>query len=238
MSLLKLTSHSGKAPFTDLHSGSFNGTTSAVDVPNATNLNPTTSFSVTVWVKATADAEEGVVAKTDFGNNKRQFYVEKYFANTAKVGFLVSQSGGFNAGGSMFSSGTAFDNTWHHIACTYGNATGTFTMKIYIDGALDTTNNTSVPTSIASQTVDFSLGYMYNNGAKALFYNGKMDDVWYFSNELTSAQVTSIYNSGTPKDNSAIGTPVSAWLFENTTKDFVDGNNGTATAITYSTDVP
>ena len=79
-------------------------------------------------------------------------------------------------------------------------------------------------------------------GRGANSYNlGKIDDVSLFDYKLTAANVTSIYNGGTPNDISSLS-PLAWWQFNEgsgtTAIDSAGSNNGTISGATYSTDVP
>lgn len=82
------------------------------------------------------------------------------------------------------------DGNWHHIVITFSGTT----VKVYTDGTLwisDTLN-----ASYAGGGSEYVMG---RNGNSAGYYmNGSVDEISTFEYELTSTQVSDIYNSGTP----------------------------------------
>ena len=75
-------------------------------------------------------------------------------------------------------------------------------------------------------------------------FNGNLDEVSYFTSELSSGDVSTIYNSGVPNDISSLN-PIGLWRCGDgdtspiLTDNGSGGNNGTMTNFTtFSTDVP
>ena len=119
-------------------------------------------------------------------------------------------------------------NKWFHLA---GTVDGT-TVKIYINGSLVYTYTSSV-SYVGAGTFPYYLGGWGN----ALRLQGKLNQVRFFNNALTSSEVTQLYNE-TKADNSVLNFPsgagcVAAYpLGENANG--VDGiYNGTASNVTF-----
>jgi len=105
------------------------------------------------------------------------------------------------------SSGLLNDGNWHHHCLTRDGVT----INYYIDGILQTNviNNTLNASAGTNTTIEniFAL----SNGT--FEYGGKLSNVALWNIELTSTEVTEIYNEGHPSDlNTFSGTaPVSWW---------------------------
>lgn len=83
-------------------------------------------------------------------------------------------------------------SAFHHMVFTFKASTGT--MTFYLDGSnLGTTVDTSVST-INNSSGNFDIGAL-GVGIQG-FFNGIVDEVGLWSKELTSGEVSSLYNSG------------------------------------------
>jgi hypothetical protein len=126
-------------------------------------------------------------------------------------------------------------NTWHNIAFTYQDSTRT--LKVYNDGVLKSTTIGSASTNSAS--TNLTIG-SYQGTSNHLV--GTMDEVAIWNSELSSTDITSIYNSGVANDISSLS-PLSWYRFEGAGTTATDsgsgGNDGTLiNGVTRSTDVP
>ena len=128
-------------------------------------------------------------------------------------------------------------NTWHNIAFTYKDSTRT--LKVYMDGVLQSTTTGYASTNSASLNLTLG-GYQGTSN----FMSGNIDEVSIFNTELSASDVTTIYNSQVPNDISSLS-PLSWWRCGDgdTSPTLTDngsgGNDGTMTNFTtFSTDVP
>lgn len=152
-------------------------------------LVPTTVYSVSAWVKGSASGSEvaGVINQSNI-NNQRGFLFGSY-QNSSQGGdgsklthFYQSNPSSYNGSQKLQSYATVFDNTWHHVVVTFQGGSRT---NIFVDGVLDRTTSSNVPSSIASTGVQFELGrYAGSNG-----FNGGIDDVRVFNRVITDAEV-------------------------------------------------
>lgn len=122
-------------------------------------------------------------------------------------------------GGSSYgraSAGTFTTGVWYHIAICYngGGATNADRLKVYKDGsALSLSFTGTIPTTLHTNatTGRFVVG---GKTQTANLMNGNVDEFSVFTYTLTSGNVTSIYNSGTPTDldnTSGVTAPVHWW---------------------------
>jgi hypothetical protein len=113
-----------------------------------------------------------------------------------------------------------------------------------VDGTQGTPNNVST----AGQA-DFMIGARGLASSASLPFNGNIDEVSYFTSELSAPDVSKIYGTGVPNDISSL-TPVGWWRMGDkasfsTNWTLVDqgsgGNNGTSVSMPVGarqTDVP
>lgn len=82
-------------------------------------------------------------------------------------------------------------NTWHHLVFTYKASTGV--VEFFINGS---SQGTSTPgnTSIYNGTSSLAIGRFLNDAAASI--EGTIDEPAIWSRALSSAEVTSLYNSG------------------------------------------
>lgn len=107
--------------------------------------------------------------------------------------------GNYTVRGSWFIANRIPQNTWAHIAITY--SPGAANAIMYVNGtayALDG-STTSAGIAEADKPGEFILGniYDYSNQWNVPF-NGKIFDARVYNRILTAAEVTTLYNSGTP----------------------------------------
>jgi hypothetical protein len=102
---------------------------------------------------------------------------------------------------------TDTDTEWHHILVTYNGNSDLDGVTMYIDGssvALSLASTDSLPsgTDITTAT-DMCLGGFINNAAsntRIYSFTGNMDEVAIWDKELSSDEVSAVYNSGSGVD--------------------------------------
>lgn len=86
------------------------------------------------------------------------------------------------------SAGTITDTAWHHVAATKsGN-----TMRLYLDGVLDSTSGLAVTFSFSMPMAIGAEGDTSNSS-----FLGMIDELSVFNRELTSTEIQAAYNAGT-----------------------------------------
>jgi len=116
------------------------------------------------------------------------------------------------------------DGNWHHIMCVM-NTTGaptTSRQAIYYDGALV---DEIVPNALAiNNELAFGVGTNYIGSGQ--YFNGSIDEVARWHDTDQSANVSAIYNGGTPTDLNALPTQPTNW--------YRMGDNGTWDGFTWT----
>ena len=100
--------------------------------------------------------------------------------------------------------------TWFHCACVFNGsgATDADKLKVYINGAeVSLSYNGTLPTTTNATQGNFRIG---DNDGWNQEWLGSIDEVAIFSTNLSSSDISSIYNSGEPADLTSFS-PVSWW---------------------------
>lgn len=207
----------------------FDGTGQTISVPANANLDLVTTFTLSFWVKLRTYGSAGakIMEKGTLGSNG-SYLIET--GTTGKVIFTIPTVA--NIGG----NGTAIPlEKWTHVAIRKVGTAYSF----FLNGALDqSTTNASTITPNANTLI---IGRRSSTAASAL--NGKLDDIRIYNGTgLTDAQVSDIYYFGKIQTVNPPAANVQYRLDEGSGTTALDssgnGNNGTITGATYSTDVP
>ncbi|WP_284651351.1 LamG-like jellyroll fold domain-containing protein [Flavobacterium terrisoli] len=157
----------------------FDGTDDTMKVSNANNLNST--FSMMTWVRPTG-ANTLVNDRTIVSKYNGTTGFRVYLSTNNKVN--VSW-----AGGTTLTSATTLPNAeWHNIAVIYSSGS----IKLYIDGVLDSTVNSAAP---ASSTNTFSIGAEYRSKSDTRnFFKGDIDEFRLWDKAITLTELKFVMN--------------------------------------------
>ncbi len=233
--------------FTNTLSTTFDGVDDFVNVADNNNLSfgdgsTDSPFSISAWIKIGQTSAQGIVTKYGSTTATREYL---FYTTGGKIRLLFIDA---NNGANNFATGTTSlsINTWYHVACTYdgrGGSTAYNGMTLYINGVSEsvaTSGGSYTAMSNTSQSVE--IGKYSTNELL-----GNIDEVSAFNTELSQANVTDIYNLGTPTDISAMSGLVSWWrMGDGSTYPFINdlgsgANNGTMrnmSSANFVTDVP
>jgi len=217
------------------YSLSLDGTNDYVEVADSDDFSfgdgsSNSAFSYSFWVRverSSTNVFQHLIAK---GSSIRSEYLiqamppNSYGLNADSIYFALYP--GSTSGAVVESPASSISlNTWHHVVCTAdgtGNRSG---MKIYIDGVSQTlTTSGSSSLTMINSTDPLRFGARSSNTTPNSYLQGKMDEIALFNSELSSSNVTSIYNSGGPDDLATLS-PVGWWRMG-------DNDGGTGTTIT------
>ena len=232
----------GSSSFSNTYSVDLDGIDAFVQVADNDNLsfgNGTTDspFSISAWVNMTDATRFRIVSKYDSN-------LEYLFATggTDKIAFNCYDNSTSARIGRQYSTAlTSLQGTWIHLVATYDGSRSSTGQKIYLNGSRvdDTDSNSGTYTAMENTTAPLEIGKLTTTRA-----NGLMDEIAIFNAELSSTDVTAIYNSGTPASLSSYSSLVSWWRFEEgsgttATDSGSGGNTGTLdNTVAYSTNVP
>jgi hypothetical protein len=164
---------------------SFDGVDDYVNIPNNTDLNFSSDYSVSFWINTTSTALLSPLS------NQSKFLFRLYApANQIRLQ-LYDGSGGFL---NLDNTQAFNDGQWHHIAFTTEATTTANKVIVYFDGAPLTNKGTQL--NVGSQLSAFAYEIGRNSGTWN--FNGGIDEVSLYDSELSASQISDIYNGGTP----------------------------------------
>lgn len=154
-------------------------------------INPGTTISVSAWFKTNSAANKSIVAMDDrtSGNPKRTFQMQ--YSNNFFIYFWDNSTGGFKGSTWVLTP----DNAWHHLVMTLNGTT----THVYFDGVEQSQNYGGGSFSgVDNWSADFLVGAAQSNpsGSYDRYFVGTIDEVGIWSRELSSSEVTELYNSG------------------------------------------
>lgn len=171
----------------------FNGTNADILFSNGA-WNFTGDFSISMWVKfSSSSLSQILISNFTIGGTTTfsGWFVEK---TSTQLRFRGYNNGNLvlNATKSSFSPSTS---VYTHLVFTRSSTNS----NIYIDGVLDTTSTTTASPNYESTNYPMIGANKYDASNYQEFFNGNIDEVNLWNKELTSTEVTDLYNSGTGK---------------------------------------
>ena len=204
----------------------FNGTNDYIDCGNPSIFTDLTSFSFSCWFNSNVKGnDDGILGKWLSGTNRSfALNLETSGAGSA-IRFAVFNSSGAVVQ-SYINSSDWSTGSWYNVSGTYDGTN----VKLYLDGVLKDTVALTGTVRNASQS--FRIG-VYGSSS---YFDGEISNVQIFNTALTTTNVASLYNNGTPlSDMSSFTSLVSWYKLNNTTTGIEDAkgsNNGTNNGAT------
>ena len=181
-------------PFDNQYSMIFDGVDEAITFPRDTGYLSTLNHSISAWFKCTT-LNSGTTHLFDTGAHRLGF-----IGSTSQLRYQIIKS---PAQDDIRISGlTITDGNWHHVLATYDGSTRI--AKVYYDGLLVNTKNPT-NTSGTGQQLANAIGAVYLGSSR--FFNGSIDEVAFWHDTDQSANISSIWNGGTPDDLNTLPTP-------------------------------
>lgn len=165
------------------------GSSQYVNIGDVLNITDSQDFSVSgwfYWVKGTS--HDAIIAK--YNNVGWRFYIS---VSTDKA--IFSLDDGPDAI-TIVSTPTITQNQWYHFAAVYDDSSDDGT-GIWLNGQKVATATGVSAINDLTNTGSLRLGAI-NAGASFDYFNGRLDDLKYFSSALTPAQIAYEYNRGGP----------------------------------------
>ena len=224
--------------FADSISFDFDGTNDYLTRATIGSLE--TTGSVSAWVKLDAMSANGFIfqLRAESGTNDQIILL---WNNAAGV---IRGNVKFGGTTNVVDSGAGLENdgNWHHVVFTWMSGSKTASdnyTRIYIDGS--ETDNDAIGNTWADASAPAELVIGRNSIQSNAYFNGHINDVAIFDDALTSGEVSSIYNSGSPKDESSHSGLVAYYTMEayvdNDTTLVDDSGNSNTITITNSTNI-
>ncbi len=168
--------------------------TNPVHFPNATanKLLPATGdFSITCWVYHTGHSDHQQIfrCQDSNGSSEGEFRINSSGTSSQEDRLALSLPIGSN--GTVMTTNAVPQNEWVHLAVTRTGAT----VKLYINGTIETNQNTSGTLNATSAWGDDTprIGRLENANETI---QGSIDDMGVWHRVLTGTEITALYNSG------------------------------------------
>jgi hypothetical protein len=190
----------GLNPVTVEFSGNTGASADALEfgyLPQASNDAAISKRSFSVWVYLTT-VPAGGTACVLFDVSPEGSQPQIYLQQATPTESLIVFSSTFSTTGGLWYTNDEFGlNAWHLITITYDSSSAANDPVFYIDGVVSTSGETSTPVgtkkSEAGSTLRLGTWKDYTSSFK-----GKMFDPRIYNRILTQAEVTTLYNAGTP----------------------------------------
>lgn len=232
------------AAFANAYSTSFDGVNDYVTFGNNYTFEISQAFSVSFWCKPNnLAATRCLVSKCSNDANVYGWNIQ-HVITTGAIQLQMRSSGGTLPVHAFTTALTA--GVWQHIVVTYAGGSNINGGRCYRNAVIGDTPASSALTGSFANTANFTLG-----ARNTVFpYSGYMDEVMVWNKALSQAEVTELYNGGSPYDpidHSAYNNLLSYWRMGDgdtypTINDNKDAINGTMTnmvgASNFVLDVP
>lgn len=152
-------------------------------------LDITGAMTIMAWVKTESSGVPKTIISKYEVDGTRSFFANVNSDNTARL-FLSSNG---SSGGFFISNSSIPVGVWTHIAFVYTPSTD---VKIYINGILDATRNTSVPASIFSGAAAVQVGRVVTTE----YFDGLLKDVRVYSDVRTVEEIRNDMFDESPSD--------------------------------------
>jgi len=199
-----------------------------------------TSGSVSAWVKLDSMSANGFIWQITAEEGTDDQIILLWNNASGVIRGNVKFAGTTNVVDS--GSGLENDGNWHHVVLTWMSGSKTSSdnyVRIYIDGSQTDSDAIGNTWGDASAPAAFVIGR--NNLQSNAYWRGHMNDIAIFSDVLTSSEVTAIYNSGEPQDESDYSELIAYYTMEdysnNDTTVADDSGNSKTLNINNSTDI-
>ena len=164
----------------------FDGSNYIATGTTLTNLSVSTSFSISCWVKITSNVNyyHIVGAPTSYSAWNTGFGL---YTNGSGIRFWVEQWNGEN----QFVETSSLNNgQWYHIGATFDTTNG---LKLYV--------NAGTPTTATGTTIDGLSNTIFigSTGTNTTYaFSGDLSNTQIWNTELTSTELETLYNYGSP----------------------------------------
>ena len=244
----------GGLPFASTKSFTFDGSTDFISMGDVLDTSDTGAdpLSLSLWFKTTDSSTQVLV-----GKQNPNFAFEGYSIAIVSVNKIYFNIGSYT--GNKYiqlrsaTISSISDGNWHHLVVTYDGSRAASGVNIYLDDSpLGLSIGKDVPPEATQNTQDFMIAARGTSSSNTLRFDGNIDEVAYFTSELSASDVNTIYGTGAPNDISSFN-PVGWWRmgeqanYAGATWTLTDqgsgGNDGTSTTLPApptepSTDVP
>lgn len=175
----------------------FDGTDDKVTISNHADFSFSgggvdSAFSISAWINMDDATDFQIVTKVGSGvNNEWRFYVD----SSDKLRASLHQDSFDARIGRYYNTVlTAQEGSWIHVVMTYDGSEASSGINLYYGGSAvdDQDDNAGAYAGMNAESVDVHIGFEDDTDN---YSDGKIDNVMLFDKELSSAEVTALYNS-------------------------------------------
>lgn len=223
--------------FSNTKSMSFDGVNEWIDMGTASELEfgIAEAFSVSIWVKTTNSGSRRIMSRLSSAATNPGWQAIMIASGVWRFQLIGTTSGRITveSGSSLID-----DGNWHHLVATYDGSDDATGVTLYIDGSSvsDTDTENDLVGDITN-TGPMNVGAIRN--ITSVTWDGNLDEPSVWDKELSSGEVSDIYNSGAAADlseHSAAANLVGWWRLGDSTDSITtivdrssNSNDGTPT---------
>ena len=191
------------------------------------------AFSVSAWISTADPTSSGIISKDE--TSKQEWHLA--FDNNDKIRFRLYDGSSNYITTITNSAPTITVNYWYHVVGTYDGSGNESGLAVYINAVApaQSTSESGTYTAMTASSAVVSVGGIIRNSN---YFTGNIDEVSIYNKELSSAEVTTIYNLGSPINLTASTSPsdLIAWwrmgdgaTYPTIPDDSTNSNSGTMT---------
>ena len=172
---------------------SFNGTDCSIDLGINSEINGIlTDFTFSYWVYNTnMSAGGGVLASYSIQDGSYWRFLSAIDVDSVVTGFMVGGGAGIWQGNSTTQQSVPL-NIWSNITVVRnGINMSTYINSILSSSILVSSNSLNNPTNPYATT---KIGCLFPNTPTIPWFNGKIDDIYFYNRALTQQEITDLYN--------------------------------------------
>jgi hypothetical protein len=163
-----------------------------MSVEHNANLDLVNNLTIAFWVNPNKNQRQALISRGGGDTN----ITNRKFGSNAEYSLVLWENGKFkykhNGVADTFSTTTIPLNQWTHIVLVRDN--NAKSIKIYINGILDKTNNYTIdPSSSNSEKLLIGTGDFYSNTMNS--FKGKLDEIKIYNIALSQDDITNMYSS-------------------------------------------
>ncbi len=163
-----------------------------MSVKHNANLDLVNNLTISFWVNPKENTRQALISRGGGDTNT----TNRKFGSSAEYSLVLWEDGKFkykhNGVADTFSTTAIPLNQWTHIVLVRDNDAKS--IKIYINGVLDKTNNYTIdPSSSNSEKLLIGTGDFYSNTMNS--FKGKLDEIKIYNIALPQNDISTMYNS-------------------------------------------